>query len=56
MRRPLRDINPTSLVKPFRDQFSAAEEARQDHEQALAEEFAWQEELAPDTDPFEEAA
>jgi hypothetical protein len=33
----LRDINPQTLVKPFRDQHTAAEEARQDFEQARAE-------------------
>lgn len=30
-------INPTCMVRPFRDQWSAAEEARMEAEQAQAE-------------------
>lgn len=33
----LRDINPVTLVKPWRDQFTPEEEALHDHEQRLAE-------------------
>lgn len=35
--RPLSSINPQTLVRPFRDQWSAAEEARMEAEQAQAE-------------------
>lgn len=52
--KPLHSLNPQTLVKPFRDQFTPAEELRQDLEAEWLEENSWLEEIEPD--PYDEAA
>jgi hypothetical protein len=53
--RPLSSINPQTLVKPWRDQWTPAEEAQHDRDQEFAEEFALAD-LEPDFDPYPENA